>query len=132
MSEKNYVINEFYDKVLFPKLYRKHVGKFRSTPEMIALRAKVAKLTQQEKLAYISQLIQQEKSAEESRRIIRDGTKGSHKNGPLTVDVYSLDGKTLVSGDCTECKQFPCAHSGANFTNNGLLKGIFPKEVLSK
>ena len=128
VATQGFIINEFYDPVLFPKYTRKynlHLAKLSEGQR--DLQRKIHKLSKAAQLRYVHEVIQIEKMSRRSREMMEKGTKTSYTNGPATIDVYTYEGKTLVSGDCPECKAFPCKHSGTDFTKTGALSGIFPK-----
>lgn len=121
------VVNKFYDPVLFPETFGKGV---KLSDAQKQLKRRLKKLSPAEKIAYLQQLIRTEKLNKEWQEIMEHpDSVEEFKNGPATIKIYRKGEKTLVIGDCEECHQSPCKHTGANFTDTGLLSGIFPKEV---
>ena len=100
------------------------------SPELRDLREKFDALSPNEKISYVQEVRRMEEISKESRDIIEHPDKiDTFTNGPAIIKVYHKGDKTLASGECPECKQFPCKHTGANFTKTGLLSGIFPKDT---
>jgi hypothetical protein len=105
-------------------------AKEKLSPSLRGLRERFDALSPIEKIRYVQQVRRMDEVSKESREIIGHADKiDTFTNGPATVKVYHKGDKTLVSGECPECKQFPCKHTGANFTKNGLVSGIFPKDT---
>lgn len=121
MSEKQTTRDVLYDRWLFG-------DKTKLTGDLLRFRERYDALSEPEKQAYLENVRSDIQSMYESRDVIEHPDRvDEFKNGPVTVKIYGKGSNSIVTGDCQECHQFPCKHTGADFTDKGLLKGKFPK-----